>query len=94
MKAFDDFPELMMLHLIRNYRTQGFDKIPIKTSKDRLAFRSRLQNELSLRCLLMAAWHTAAPAIEVSILSPCRHSLWSGTDTRAGSVLKERSGFG
>ncbi|KAF2482655.1 hypothetical protein BDY17DRAFT_298913 [Neohortaea acidophila] len=64
MKAFDDFPELMMLHLIRNYRTQGFDKIPIKTSKDRLAFRSRLQNELSLRCLLMAAWHTAAPAIE------------------------------
>lgn len=66
MQAFEAFPQLMMLHLIRNYRTFGFEKVPMETEEDKRVFRGRLERELRLRCLLMAAWHTARPTIDVS----------------------------
>lgn len=69
MNAFDSYPQLMMLHLVRNYQTLGFDKIPMQTEDDKKAFQTRLQRELRLRCLMMAAWHTAAPAIDVRLQS-------------------------
>ena len=65
MKAFDTHPQLMMLNLIRNYRTLDFEKVPFETEEDRKAFRGRLERELRLRCLLMAAWHSARPTIDV-----------------------------
>lgn len=68
MKAYDDYPQLMMLHLFRNYRTMGFDRVPVRTAEERGEFRRKVQGSLALRCLLMAAWHTASPAIEVSEL--------------------------
>ena len=66
MTSFDQFPQLMMHHLIRNYRNCGFEKVKMKTEHDKEAFKGRLEGNLGLRCQLMAAWHTAAPAIDVS----------------------------
>ena len=66
LSAFDTYPELMMLHLIRNYRTNGFERINVNSKDERRMFRGRLDRELNLRCLLIAAYHTAMPAIDVS----------------------------
>ena len=68
LHAFDNYPQLMLLHLMRNYRNMGFERVRMESEEDREAFRLRLRSSLKLRCLLMSAWHTAAPAIEVSWL--------------------------
>lgn len=38
----------------------------MRTEEDVRGFRERLGSELKLRCLLMAAWHSARPSIDVS----------------------------
>ena len=69
LQAFESYPQLMMLHLIRNYRTLGFEKVPMETDEDKRAFQERLRREMRLRCLLMAAWHSARSNIDVSCFS-------------------------
>lgn len=63
--ALDAYPTLMRLHLIRNYRTHGFERLRLETRDDVRAFREKLAGDLSLRCILMSAWQTAGSAIEV-----------------------------
>lgn len=60
----------MMLHLAKNYRTFGFEKVPMVTQEDKRVFRERIDRELRLRCLMMAAWHTARGSIDVSVPAP------------------------
>ncbi|KAK3678654.1 hypothetical protein LTR37_021470 [Vermiconidia calcicola] len=68
MIAFDKYPRMMLLHLVRNYPEYGFEKVRMESDKDKIEFQRRLQRELKLRCLLMASWHTAAPAIEQELI--------------------------
>ena len=66
MVAFDNYPELMLLHLQRNYRNKGFERVRMESKEDKVVFKRRLESELQLRSMLMSSWHTAMPAIEVS----------------------------
>jgi hypothetical protein len=69
MMAFDDHPELMYLHLLRNYPDHGLQRVKMDQPEVQANFRRRLRGPgmegLTLRCYMMASWHTAAPAIEV-----------------------------
>ncbi|KAK5164754.1 uncharacterized protein LTR77_009417 [Saxophila tyrrhenica] len=65
--AFDDHPQLLHLHLVRNYPNAGFQRLRMEREEERARFRERLGRDLMLRCYLMSSWHTAAPAIEVSL---------------------------
>lgn len=38
----------------------------METDEDKRAFQERLRRELRLRCLMMAAWHSARSNIDVS----------------------------
>ena len=63
-----------------NYPNQGFQRVKMDTKEARLDFRERLRADgmegLTLRCYLMAAWHTAAPAVEVSARMLCTKRAW------------------
>jgi hypothetical protein len=67
--AFDQYPELLLLHMVKNYPGDGFERVQMATLEDKEAFKVRLGKSLRLRCLLMASWHTAAGGIEVCTLS-------------------------
>lgn len=94
LTAFDDHPELMYLHLIRNYPTIGFQRVKMDSPEAQAEFRQKLRGNgiesLKLRCFMMSSWHTAAPGIEVcSTCCPCcREKL---IDMRAGSSCSQRS---
>lgn len=68
MSAFETYPKLMMLHMASNYTTYGFEKIRMETEEDKVKFRQRLRSSLTMRCFIMASYHSAAPAIDVNFL--------------------------
>ena len=69
LTAFETYPKLMMLHLATNYTTYGFEKILMETDEDKIKMRQRLRSSLTMRCFMLASYHTAAPAIDVGCLT-------------------------
>lgn len=67
LAAFDMYPKLMMLHLAHNYTTYGFERVRMDSEEDKVSFQAKLRASLTLRCFLLSSYHTAAPAIDVSI---------------------------
>lgn len=92
--AFDDHPELMYLHLIRNYPQFGFQRVKMDSPEAQAEFRQRLRGGdiegLKLRCFMMASWHTAAPSIEVS-LRDCPEHNRSSSNAAVGTDCPQRS---
>ena len=69
--AYRHFPTLMLLHLRRNFPTFGFENYRVEAGGERgrrelERFDRRFEREWSVRCLMMSAYQTAGPAIEVS----------------------------
>jgi hypothetical protein len=69
MSAFETYPKLMMLHMASNYTTYGFEKIRMETEEDKVKFRQRLTSSLTMRCFMVASYHSAASAIDVNFLT-------------------------
>ena len=91
MTAFDDYPRLLMLHMAANYTNYGFQTTRVDSEDDKAKFRERLKGSLVLRCLLLSSYHSAAPAIDVSLLDDKRGMI---TDASVGDHVKEGSRFG
>ena len=71
MVALEQYPQLMLLHLVRNFRTYGGLKgVRLETEDDVTRFRERAKGSIILTTMLAVAWQTAGPAIEVG--SPYR----------------------
>lgn len=71
MAAYRNYPTLMLLHLRRNFPTFGFERYRFEQRGERGRremdrFDERVRAEWKLRCLMMSAYQTAGPAIEVS----------------------------
>ena len=86
--AYRNFPTLMVLHLRRNFPTFGFERYRVDASGDRgrrelRRFDERWKTDWTLRCLMMSAFMTAEPGIEVGL------TLCFRTDDR-NDCLKRR----
>ena len=66
LSAFELYPKLMVMHMAHNYTTYGFERIRMESEEDKVKFRERLRRSLAMRCFMLASYHTAAPAIDVS----------------------------
>lgn len=64
-RAFDNFPELMRLHLIMNFPTVGWNHMKLLDPDTRLQERSRIQQSWALTSMLASAYQTASPSIDV-----------------------------
>jgi hypothetical protein len=62
--AFDQYPELMRLHLVMNFPLERFEAMKID-SKSRLMERKKIVDSWKLTSMLMSAYQTASPAIDV-----------------------------
>lgn len=62
--AFDEFPELMRLHLMMNFPAMQFQHMKLDAAH-RQQERSRLAETWSTRSMLASAFQTASPAIDV-----------------------------
>lgn len=70
--AYRNFPTLMLLHLRRNFPTFGFEHYRVdmggeRATRDMERFDARFRGEYRIRCLMMSAYQTAGPAIEVCL---------------------------
>lgn len=70
LSAFELYPKLMVMHMANNYMNYGFERIRMDSEEDKVKFRERMKTSLTLRCFMLASYHTAAPAIDVSHLIP------------------------
>lgn len=56
----------MHLHLLRNFRTHAYYRsVTLETNEEVRVFQERMKAGFLGRSMLMAAWQTAAPVIEV-----------------------------
>lgn len=76
MAAYRNYPTLMLLHLRKNFPMFGFERYRYEQGgargrREMDKFDERVKAEWKLRCLLMSAYQTAGPALEVSPDSCC-----------------------
>jgi hypothetical protein len=77
--AFIKYPDLLKHHIIIDFGMHGVDKVSRFWGKDSENILQDVKSDISLRGMLIAAWHSAVPAIEVCIfifqlaLSPSIH---------------------
>lgn len=68
--AFDDYPELMRLHLVMNFPLMRFQRMDLRPNGRRVE-RARFTDSWMLPSMLTAAYQTARPSIDVSKMSKC-----------------------
>jgi hypothetical protein len=73
--AFDDYPELMRLHLMMNFPLMRFQRMDLRPGR-RGAERDRLASSWMLSSMLAAAYQTASPSIDV-----CDLGHWEACST-------------
>lgn len=78
--AYRNFPTLMLLHLRRNFPWYGFERYRVEQGGDRgrrelARFDKEFNREWKLRCLMMSAFQTAGPAIDVSVAAEWRSTV-------------------
>ena len=64
--AFDDYPELLRLHMVMNFPLQRFQQMNLHPNH-RQQERRKLQGSLALTSMLVSAYQTAGPSIDVCI---------------------------
>ncbi|KAJ4359770.1 uncharacterized protein N0V89_000326 [Didymosphaeria variabile] len=62
--AFDNYPKLMLMHMIRSFRLMGLERVKLDSPEEVARFRSRLVNEIMYKSMLVGAYETAAPLID------------------------------
>lgn len=63
--AYDQYPKLMLTHMIRSFRLMGLERVQLDSSEDVARFRHKLVHDLRYKSMLVGAYETAAPLIDV-----------------------------
>lgn len=64
--AFDDYPELMRLHLMMNFPSVRFQHMNLR-KEHREEEKRRIESSWALTSMLASAYQTAGPSIDVRI---------------------------
>jgi hypothetical protein len=65
--AFDQYPELMRLHLAMNFPLERFERMKLD-QQNRLKERQRLRDSWKLSSMVVASYQTASSSIDVCML--------------------------
>jgi hypothetical protein len=63
--AYDQYPKLMLSHMVRSFRLMGLERVKLDSPEDVARFRHKLVNDLRYKSMLVAAYETPAPLIDV-----------------------------
>jgi hypothetical protein len=64
--AYDQYPKLMLIHMMRSFRLMGLERVKLDSPDAIAKFRHRLVTDLRYKSMLVGAYETAAPLIDVS----------------------------
>jgi hypothetical protein len=65
--AFAKYPELLKHHILIDFGMRGVDKVSRFWGRDVQNILEDVKSDVALQGMLIAAWHSAAPSIEVCI---------------------------